>query len=144
MCGRRRTSARRMLRGEGRIFAGGQSGEIEFAIRLKTDDNKYQCAGPRPTDSNNAGRDKRTPIMGSIVTIEASGLLGLPLDMRERHGLREGSQVVIEEEGDALVIRPLPLVVAEVQEMTREMLPVNSGASVDDFLADRRAEAKRE
>jgi AbrB family looped-hinge helix DNA binding protein len=82
--------------------------------------------------------------MGSIVTIEASGLLGLPLEMRERHGLREGSQVVIEEEGDALVIRPLPLVVAEVQEMTREMLPVNSGASVDDFLADRRAEAKRE
>jgi AbrB family looped-hinge helix DNA binding protein len=82
--------------------------------------------------------------MGSIVTIEASGLLGLPLEMRERHGLREGSQVVIEEEGDALVIRPLPLVVAEVQEMTRRMLPVNSGASVDDFLADRRAEAKRE
>jgi AbrB family looped-hinge helix DNA binding protein len=82
--------------------------------------------------------------MGSIVTIEASGLLGLPLEIRERHGLREGSQVVIEEEGDALVIRPLPLVVAEIQEMTRQMLPDNSGASVDDFLADRRAEAKRE
>ncbi len=46
--------------------------------------------------------------MASIVTIKASGLLGLPLDMRERHGLREGSQVIIEEEGDALVIRPLP------------------------------------
>jgi AbrB family looped-hinge helix DNA binding protein len=82
--------------------------------------------------------------MGSIVTIEASGLLGLPLEIRERHGLREGSQVVIEEEGDALVIRPLPLVVAEIQEMTRKMLPDNSGVSVDDFLADRRAEAKRE
>jgi bifunctional DNA-binding transcriptional regulator/antitoxin component of YhaV-PrlF toxin-antitoxin module len=79
--------------------------------------------------------------MGSIVTIEASGLLGLPLELRERHGLREGSQVVIEEQGDTLFIRRLPLVVAEVQEMTRKML---ADAPVDDFLADRRAEAKRE
>jgi bifunctional DNA-binding transcriptional regulator/antitoxin component of YhaV-PrlF toxin-antitoxin module len=64
--------------------------------------------------------------------------------LRERHGLREGAQVVIEEDGDTLVVRTLPLLLAEVQEMTRRMLASNFGASVDDFLADRRAEAKRE
>jgi bifunctional DNA-binding transcriptional regulator/antitoxin component of YhaV-PrlF toxin-antitoxin module len=77
--------------------------------------------------------------MTSIATIEASGSLNLPRDLRERHGLREGAQVVIEEAGDALVIRALPLVVAEVQDMARRMLADRPGASVDDFLADRRS-----
>ncbi len=51
---------------------------------------------------------------------------------------------MIEESGDSLVIRPVPVVVAEVQERVRGMLAGLPGASVDDFLAGRRAEAKRE
>jgi AbrB family looped-hinge helix DNA binding protein len=82
--------------------------------------------------------------MGSIAVIESSGRLRLPSELRDRHGLHEGSRVIIEEAGDALVIRPLPVVVAKVQEMARKLLAGRPGASVDDFLADRRAEAKRE
>jgi len=134
-----------MLRRRDRIFAGERVEQIEFAIKLEIDDNNAPIRRyPRLWECSPREHAKRTPVMGSIVTIDALGLLGLPLEMRERHGLREGSQVVIEEEGDALVIRALPLVVAEIQEMTRSMLSENPGASVDDFLADRRAEAKRE
>jgi AbrB family looped-hinge helix DNA binding protein len=82
--------------------------------------------------------------MGSIAFIEPSGRLSLPSELRDRHGLHEGSRVIIEEAGDALLIRQLPTAVEEVQKMARKMLAGRPGASVDDFLADRREEAKRE
>jgi AbrB family looped-hinge helix DNA binding protein len=77
-------------------------------------------------------------------TITPSGLLSLPADLRERHGLAEGGEVVIEDAGDGLVIRTLPQAIARAQAMSRSLLEGKPKATVDDFLASRREEAARE
>jgi bifunctional DNA-binding transcriptional regulator/antitoxin component of YhaV-PrlF toxin-antitoxin module len=64
--------------------------------------------------------------------------------MRKRYGLAEGGDVVIEDTGDGLVIRTLPQAIAHAQALTRKLLAGQPDASVDDFLAERRAEAARE
>jgi AbrB family looped-hinge helix DNA binding protein len=77
-------------------------------------------------------------------TITPSGLLSLPADLRERHGLAEGGEVVIEDAGDGFVIRTLPQAIARAQAMSRRLLEGKPKATVDDFLASRREEAARE
>jgi bifunctional DNA-binding transcriptional regulator/antitoxin component of YhaV-PrlF toxin-antitoxin module len=72
------------------------------------------------------------------------GTLTLPEDLRRRYGLIDGGDVVIEDTGDGLVIRTLPQAIARAQAMGRKFLAEHPDASVDDFLADRRAEAARE
>jgi bifunctional DNA-binding transcriptional regulator/antitoxin component of YhaV-PrlF toxin-antitoxin module len=76
--------------------------------------------------------------------ITPSGTLTLPEDLRRRYGLADGGDVVIEDSGDGLVIRTLPQAIARAQATGRKFLAENPDASVDDFLADRRAEAARE
>jgi bifunctional DNA-binding transcriptional regulator/antitoxin component of YhaV-PrlF toxin-antitoxin module len=81
--------------------------------------------------------------MGQVARIEASGRLELPKELLARNGLTEGAEVVIEETGDGLVIRRAPPSVAEIQAITRAKFGDRTDMSVDDFLADRRAEALR-
>lgn len=75
--------------------------------------------------------------------ISTSGRLSLPAELRKRHGLVAGVDVLIDDTGDGLVIRTIPQAVARAQALTRELL-AGQPASVDDFLAERRAEAARE
>jgi bifunctional DNA-binding transcriptional regulator/antitoxin component of YhaV-PrlF toxin-antitoxin module len=76
--------------------------------------------------------------------ITPEGTLTLPEDLRRRYGLADGGDVVIEDTGDGIVIRTLPQAIARAQALTRKLLAGQPGASVDDFLAERRAEAARE
>ena len=82
--------------------------------------------------------------MSANATITPSGTLTLPEDLRRRYGLADGGEVVIEDTGDGLVIRTLPQAIARAQALTRKLLAGHPDASVDDFLAERRAEAARE
>ena len=82
--------------------------------------------------------------MSAHARITPSGTLTLPEDMRRRYGLADGGDVVIEDTGDGLVIRTIPQAIARAQALTRKLLAGQPDASVDNFLAERRAEAARE
>ena len=67
--------------------------------------------------------------------------MSLPADIRRRHGLAEGGEVLVEDTGDAIVLRTLDQVVAHAQAVSRRLVKGQAGASVADFLAERRREA---
>ncbi len=72
------------------------------------------------------------------------GRMSLPADLRKRHGLGNGGEVIVEDVGDAIVLRTLDQVVARAQEMSRRLIGGKTNASVEDFLADRAREAESE
>ena len=82
--------------------------------------------------------------MSTRVKITPNGRLSLPADIRKRYGLGRGGDVLIEDRGDEIVIWPLSRAVARAQEISRRLTAEKQGASVEDFLADRRREAEAE
>jgi AbrB family looped-hinge helix DNA binding protein len=78
--------------------------------------------------------------MTSKATVTASGRMSLPADIRKRYGLSKGGDVIVEDTGDAIIIRTLDQTVQRAQAMARRLIQ-ESHASVDDFLADRRKDA---
>lgn len=72
------------------------------------------------------------------------GRMSLPADLRKRHGLSRGGEVIVEDTGDAIVLRTLDQVVARAQALSRRLTADKAGASVMDFLADRAREAEAE
>ena len=72
------------------------------------------------------------------------GRVSLPADMRKRHGLSHGGEVIVEDTGDAIVLRTLDQVVARAQDLSRRLVAGKAGATVDDFLAERAREADAE
>ena len=76
--------------------------------------------------------------------VTAEGRMSLPADIRKRHGLAQGGEVLVEDTGDAIVLRTLDQVVARAQALSRRLVADRPGASVDDFLAERRDEADTE
>jgi AbrB family looped-hinge helix DNA binding protein len=72
------------------------------------------------------------------------GRISLPSDLRRKHGLVGGGEVIVEDAGDAIVLRTLDQVVARAQALSRKLVGGQAGATVDDFLADRAREAASE
>lgn len=72
------------------------------------------------------------------------GRMSLPADLRRRHGLDNGGEVIVEDVGDAIVLRTLDQVVARAQALSRKLVGGKEGASVSDFLADRVKETESE
>lgn len=72
------------------------------------------------------------------------GRISLPAGLRKKHGLIRGGEVIVEDAGDAIVLRTLDQVVARAQALSRRLVDGRPGASVDDFLADRSREAEAE
>ena len=68
------------------------------------------------------------------------GRVSLPAELRRKHGLVRGGEVMVEDTGDAIVLRTLDEVVARAQALSRALVAGQDGASVDDFLADRARE----
>lgn len=66
----------------------------------------------------------------------AGGKIVIPAELRRELGLHTGDTLVIEREGDTLVLKTYAQVVREVQATFREM--VGENYSVDQFLAERR------
>ncbi len=60
-----------------------------------------------------------------------------PAELRRKHGLAQGGKVIVEDIGDAIVLRTLDQVVARAQALSRKLVAGKTGASVDDFLANR-------
>ena len=74
--------------------------------------------------------------------IIAGGKIVIPAELRRKLGLHTGDTLVIEREGDALVLKSYLQVVREVQREFQAMM--KEPDTVDAFIADRRAEAERE
>jgi len=72
------------------------------------------------------------------------GRVRLPAELRCKHGLAQGGEVFVEDTGDAIVLRTLAEVVARAQALSSALVAGKAGASVDDFLADRRRETEVE
>lgn len=72
------------------------------------------------------------------------GRLSLPAELRRRHGLEGGAELIVEDTGDAIVLRTIEQVVRRAQAMSRDILAGQTNVSVDDFMAERRGEAWNE
>lgn len=77
------------------------------------------------------------------IKMAANGRLSIPAKQRKALGLENGGMVVSTLENGELRIRPIAAVLAELQAMVAPYLKA-SGDTVDQFIADRRAEAARE
>jgi bifunctional DNA-binding transcriptional regulator/antitoxin component of YhaV-PrlF toxin-antitoxin module len=74
----------------------------------------------------------------------ADGRVSLPAELRKKHSLTRGGEVIVEDAGDAIVLRTVEQVVARAQELSRKLVAGKIGPSVEDFLAERAREAKAE
>lgn len=72
------------------------------------------------------------------------GRVSLPAELRKKHGLARGGEVIVEDAGDAIVLRTLDQMVMRAQALSRKLVVGKAGASVADFLADRARDAKAE
>ena len=72
------------------------------------------------------------------------GRISLPASLRKKHGLVRGGDVIVEDAGDAIILRTLDQVVARAQALSRALIGSRDGASVEDFLADRAREVEGE
>ena len=64
-----------------------------------------------------------------------------PADIRKRLGLEGGGSVLVEETDDGVVLRTVSQAVARAQAIARKYTEGNPDASVEAFLAGRRAES---
>ena len=78
--------------------------------------------------------------MTAHVTITPDGHLELPTELRLALGLPDGGTVLVEETDDGLVLRSVRQSVERARAILRESGGDWEGASVDEFLRNRRAE----
>ena len=64
------------------------------------------------------------------------GRLSLPAELRRRHGLLGGGEVILEDTEEGIVLRTLDEAVTRAQALSRRLLSGKT-ASVADFLAQR-------
>lgn len=72
------------------------------------------------------------------------GRVSVPAELRRRYGLLKGGALVLEDTGDGIVMRTREQAVKRARALSARLLEGKSGASVDDFLAERRRQAAAE
>lgn len=75
------------------------------------------------------------------VNITANGRMSLPADVRKRLGLAGGGALIVEETPDGVILRTIAQSVAHARALARKYAADKPEASVDSFLANRRAES---
>ena len=73
-----------------------------------------------------------------------NGRITIPLNVRTALGLERGGPVVLEVVEGELHVRSVVQAMERARAISRSIVAGREGASVDDFLADRRREAARE
>lgn len=82
--------------------------------------------------------------MAVQVKIAANGRVCIPADVRARLGVKDGDTLTLDETEDGLVLRTTSQAVRYARSIFREMLKDHPNAGVDDFLAEKRREVKRQ
>ena len=77
------------------------------------------------------------------VNVGAKGRVVLPAPIRHALGLAEGSELLARVEDGAVVLEPRSAAVDRLRALVRASVP-KQARLVDELLADRRAEARRE
>ncbi|MEP7349790.1 MAG: AbrB/MazE/SpoVT family DNA-binding domain-containing protein [Sphingorhabdus sp.] len=72
------------------------------------------------------------------------GKIVIPAELRRELGFKEGERLVIEREGNSLVLKTYEQVVREVQAEVKRLIGPYQGSIVDELIAERRAEAAAE
>lgn len=75
------------------------------------------------------------------VNIAANGRMILPADIRKRLGLADGGALLVEETAEGLILRTVAQSVAHARSLARKYIADKPEASVEGFLANRRAES---
>ena len=70
------------------------------------------------------------------------GKIVIPAELRREFGFRDGDRLVIESQGNSLVLKSYGQVVREVQEAVAQL--VTTAFTVDDYIAEKRREALSE
>ena len=70
------------------------------------------------------------------------GKVVIPAELRREFGFNDGDSLVFERDGDQLVLKSYQQVVREIQGRVKELIKIPF--TVDDFIAEKRAEAERE
>lgn len=70
------------------------------------------------------------------------GKIVIPAELRRDLNLMDGDTLVVERDGDTIVIKPGRQVLREIQAKVKAL--IKEPFTVDDFIAERRAEAARE
>ncbi len=81
--------------------------------------------------------------MDTLTKVSDSGKLNLPAQLRRQVGLDRGGPVLVRVEDGEIRIRTVRDSILRLQEQARRLF-AGSGDSVEQFIADRRAEARRE
>ena len=74
--------------------------------------------------------------------IIAGGKIVIPAELRRELGFADGDTLVVEREGETVVLKSRVQVLREIQANVRKHL--KRPFTVDEFIAERRAEAERE
>ena len=77
------------------------------------------------------------------VSVAENGRLVLPVALRRRLNIAKGGALVIREEDGRLLLESLDDAIGRAQALVRRFAPDATGV-VDEFLAERRAEAEGE
>jgi AbrB family transcriptional regulator, stage V sporulation protein T len=72
------------------------------------------------------------------------GKIVIPAELRREFGFKDGDTLVLEREGNGLVIKTYEQVIREVQAEVKKMIGPYKGSIVDEFIAEKWAEAAEE
>ena len=74
------------------------------------------------------------------VAITPNGRMSLPADIRKRLGVAGGGALLVEETEDGVILRTVAQAIAHAQAIARRYTAGKTDASVDAFIANRKAE----
>jgi AbrB family looped-hinge helix DNA binding protein len=82
-------------------------------------------------------------VISTTTKVDSAGRIVLPAEARKALGLRPGSKVVVRFDNSEIRVTTRDQAIRRIQAMVRKYIP--PGVSlVDELIAERRAEAKRE
>jgi AbrB family looped-hinge helix DNA binding protein len=84
------------------------------------------------------------PQMGIQVKVSPSGRLSIPADVRKQLGLEKGGSLMLNVDEFGITLTNLQQRVAKAQSLYREYSKGKSRTSVDDFIAEKRADVALE
>jgi AbrB family looped-hinge helix DNA binding protein len=72
------------------------------------------------------------------------GKIVIPAELRRQLGFQEGERLVIERDGNALVVKTYEQMIRDVQAKVKALIGPYEGSIVDEFISEKRAEAEAE
>ncbi len=70
------------------------------------------------------------------------GKIVIPAELRREFGFKEGDTLVLEREGNGLVLKTYKQVLTEIQAKVKSL--IKNPIAVDDYITEKRREAKSE